>query len=83
MHRDIKPGNILVHPGPHARLIDWNLASLYFFSKQNEVELGTLCYMSPEMLIGYPYYHYSIDIWGLGSAMLEWYYGIRLKGDTQ
>lgn len=83
MHRDVKPANIIVYPQSKAHLIDWNLASLFYFSKENDVELGTIIYEAPEMLLNYPYYHYSIDLWGIGVTMLEYYYDFRFQGDTR
>lgn len=83
MHRDVKPANIIVYPESKASLIDWNLASLFYFSKENDIELGTIVYEAPEMLLNYPYYHYSIDLWGIGVTMLEYYYDFRFEGDTR
>ena len=47
------------------------------------MELGTINYEAPEMLLNYPYYHYSLDMWGLGVTMLEYYYEYEFEGDRR
>jgi len=67
MHRDIKPLNVLIDPKEHkVRLIDWGLAEFYFPGKPIRKWPGTRCYKSPELLLNYEYYDYSVDMWALG-----------------
>lgn len=67
IHRDIKPLNVLIDPAAHkVRIIDWGLAEFYVGGVPIRKWPGTRCYKSPELLLNYEYYDYSVDIWALG-----------------
>ncbi|OHT12272.1 CMGC family protein kinase [Tritrichomonas foetus] len=67
MHRDIKPQNIMIdHSSRKVRIIDWGLADHFVPKTQYQVRVATIHYKAPELLFGYPYYDFSVDIWGLG-----------------
>ena len=73
MHRDIKPGNIMIdHPNRSLRLIDWGLADYYFPRKEYNVRVASRYYKAPELLLDYRCYHYSVDMWGFGCVMAAW-----------
>ncbi|CAD6332752.1 unnamed protein product [Miscanthus lutarioriparius] len=76
MHRDIKPGNILVGAGGDGRepvsvkICDLGLAAS--ITDQPPYELaGTRRYMAPEMLLGKLDYDAMVDMWSLGCVMAE------------
>jgi casein kinase II subunit alpha len=72
MHRDVKPDNMLIdHDQRKLRLIDWGLAEIYFPKQQYPAYVGTLRYRSPELMVGYRYYDYSVDLWAAGVTMGE------------
>ena len=69
LHRDIKPGNVLIHSSGAVKLCDFGLASLSDQSLQTTV-VGTTRYMAPERLRAKPYGR-SSDIWSFGLVLLE------------
>jgi serine/threonine protein kinase len=69
LHRDIKPGNVLIHSSGAVKLCDFGLASLSDKSLQTTV-VGTTRYMAPERLRARPYGR-SSDVWSIGLVVLE------------
>ena len=68
MHRDLKPGNILVNANGFAKLGDFGMASLGEQSLNTTV-LGTAKYMAPERLT--KSYGRLSDIWSFGLVVVE------------
>ena len=67
IHRDVKPANIAIDKKKRRlRLLDWGLADFYFPKQTYSSHVGTIMFKSPELLIGYPYYDYSLDLWSAG-----------------
>ncbi|MCO4748296.1 MAG: serine/threonine protein kinase [Proteobacteria bacterium] len=75
IHRDVKPGNIIVGPRGHTKLIDLGVATFRAdfreaSSAMNDHVRGTLSYMPPEQLAGEPPAA-AWDVFALGVSLLE------------
>mmetsp|Transcript_18878 Transcript_18878/g.52723 ORF Transcript_18878/g.52723 Transcript_18878/m.52723 type:complete len:401 (-) Transcript_18878:972-2174(-) len=76
IHRDIKPGNILLNNRGQVKLCDFGISSLYGEddSSLQTTVVGTSRFMSPERLRAKPYGKAS-DIWSFGLVLLELWKG--------
>lgn len=85
VHRDLKPSNVLVSSEGVAKVTDFGIAKVA--GQQNltrtGVKLGTLCYMSPEQVLG-KQVDQRTDIYSLGATLYEMLAGKmpRSEGDT-
>ena len=72
MHRDIKPHNILVNAEDKSvKVADWGQAEFYKPGTEYSTKVAALFYKAPELLLEYPFYDYSVDIWALGCVLAE------------
>ena len=70
IHRDIKPGNIIVDiPSMDTRIIDFGLTEFHFPNKEHNVRIATKPFKPPEILVNYRKYHQSFDLWGVGNLL--------------
>jgi serine/threonine-protein kinase len=74
LHRDIKPGNILIFPGRRAKLADFGTARFQYAKTMPLTEVGTLGYMAPEQAYGRP--GYSSDVFSLGLTAYQLLTGV-------
>ena len=68
IHRDVKPENIMMvdqSESSEIKLCDFGLSKIIGPNEMCKEPFGTLCYVSPEVLMQKPYSK-SVDIWSLG-----------------
>ncbi len=72
VHRDIKPGNILITGDEQVKIVDFGLAKLASQTRLTQAGtiLGTMAYMSPEQVTGAET-DASSDIWALAVVLYE------------
>ncbi|KAL1915017.1 uncharacterized protein VTP21DRAFT_7722 [Calcarisporiella thermophila] len=77
VHRDIKPGNMLLDENGCLKLGDFGLSCTLEEAAQPQRYAGTIRYSSPELLQGKPF-DGRADIWSLGMVALEFAYGDKV-----
>jgi serine/threonine protein kinase len=72
IHRDIKPGNIMIEPNGSVKVLDFGIARAVDGGSltQTATVLGTSAYMSPEQALGQPV-DARTDIYSLGCVLYE------------
>jgi len=74
MHRDLKPGNILMNKNCLLKICDFGLARSVVVPSPNTTmtnEVVTQYYRPPELFTGVNYYSTEIDIWSVGCILAE------------
>lgn len=78
MHRDLKPHNVLVYGArPHlvAKVSDYGSARILLPGRSNTMEVCTMWYKSPDLVLGNPYYDKGVDVWSIGLIAIELAHG--------
>jgi serine/threonine protein kinase/Tfp pilus assembly protein PilF len=86
LHRDLKPGNVMITTKGAAKLLDFGLArpvgvDAEVTQSQHGVVVGTAAYMSPEQAEGRPVDVRS-DVFSFGAVLYEMVSGSRAFGGT-
>ncbi len=84
IHRDIKPGNIMLLPNGRIKIMDFGVARMKVSELKTQLgtRLGTPKYMSPEQSTGGKLDHRT-DIFSLGIVLYEMLTGAKLfRGDS-
>jgi casein kinase II subunit alpha len=59
------------------RIIDLGLSKFYFPEDSN-MRVGSLSYMSPELIVDYPKYDLSVDMWAFGCILAGWLFRVNI-----
>ncbi|KAG6834897.1 hypothetical protein H0H93_006586, partial [Arthromyces matolae] len=76
LHRDIKPGNLLVNSECDLKICDFGLARGHAQGAGNEgfmmsEYVATRWYRAPEIMLGFGNYSTAIDVWSVGCILAE------------
>lgn len=74
IHRDLKPGNILVKSCSEFYIIDFGISDFYVPFRKFCNKIGTRNFKSPEQLLQLKGFDYGIDIWAAGLIFAEMYF---------
>ena len=74
IHRDIKPGNVMVQPDGILKLLDFGAAKELREKEMSDTVTGSRPYMAPEQIMGKS--QRRSDVWALGVVMYVLYTGM-------
>ncbi len=70
IYRTLKPDNIFITKDNRIKIGDFGIAQLYNYKNQNNINIGIITYLSPEIIKNLNY-NYKSDIWSLGIVLYE------------
>ncbi|CAO3650488.1 unnamed protein product [Cunninghamella blakesleeana] len=76
LHRDLKPGNLLVNADCELKICDFGLARGYIDAKEGDTGfmtnyVATRYYRAPEIMLSFKHYTKAIDMWSIGCIFAE------------
>ena len=71
IHRDLKPGNLLVKSDCSLKICDFGLSRVMEDNSEGSIYVVTRWYRSPEILLNCRNYGGAIDVWSVGCIMAE------------
>ena len=71
LHRDLKPQNVLVSSSDVLKIGDFGLARQFQPDRSYTLEVCTLWYRPPELLLGAKTYGAELDVWSAGCVLHE------------
>lgn len=80
IHRDLKPGNILINENCDLKICDFGLARLQ--EPQMTGYVSTRYYRAPEIMLSWQRYGHKVDLWSVGCIVAEMFLGRPLFPGT-
>lgn len=74
MHRDLKPGNVLIFTEGILKITDFGQSCYYFQedpTRSYENQVASRWYRAPELLFGSTHYSPKVDLWSCGCILAE------------
>jgi cell cycle related kinase len=73
LHRDLKPGNLLLSADGILKLSDFGLATVFVGREGRSYshQVATRWYRAPELLFGARHYDTAVDMWAVGAVFAE------------
>ncbi|KAF9557338.1 Pkinase-domain-containing protein [Agrocybe pediades] len=83
IHRDLKPGNLLVNADCELKICDFGLSRGYDTSPDEMAShlteyVATRWYRAPEIMLAYRRYDTAIDVWSIGCILAELLMGVPI-----